>query len=104
MKTININGKEYPFIISAANAKVNSQLAQKAGESEVSVGEMIEQYTKLVHMGLQDGRLTLPWYKRLFSFIPSQERLEHMIPFDEMVGMVNGESVPEVKEDTKKKP
>lgn len=97
MRTININGKTYPFIISAANAKANSELASKAEESNVS--DMIDQYTSLVHMGLQDGRMALPWYKRIFHFIPSKERLEHLIPFNEMLDMVNGEALPKVEED-----
>jgi hypothetical protein len=109
-RTIKISGKEYPFLVSAANAKANAKMAHSIEEgAEVDVDHMIDQYTSMVHMGLKDGRLTLPFWERIRTFIPSKNRLEHLIPFEEMVNMINLSGNPPQKEkkeaaETKKKP
>ena len=95
MREININGKDYPFVISAANAKRNAQQVVK-GE-QPTVEEMIDQYTDLLHEGLKDGLLTRPiwgrWWHRLL--LPSRNTLQRLIPFEQMATLINGEAYPE---------
>lgn len=94
MRTIKIAGKIYPFIVSAANAKANAELAIDAAKnkSEIKIASMIDHYTNMIYMGLKDGQLTIPFWKR--KIIPSRKRLQRLIPFDEMSAIVNDESTP----------
>lgn len=104
MRDIEINGKKYPFIISAANAEKNAEMAEMASKEELNTSQMINQYARMVHMGLKDGRLALPFWTRLglninpITRIPSMSKLKRIIPFDEMLTMVNGESYPQESE------
>lgn len=103
MKTIELNGKKYPFIVSADNAEKNGENAiALSNDKQAGISKIISTYTPMFRQGLKDGRLVAyPFFKRLwlnlFNPIPSLKRLKRMIPLEEIAAVVNGEALPKTQ-------
>lgn len=98
MKQVTINGRKYPFLVSAENALMHLKLSKQVHDGQAEIIDMIKGYTDMIRQGLKDGRYALPLKDR-FYFIPSKKRLRRVMPVESMANLVNGEALPEIDPD-----
>ena len=107
MREIEINGKKYPFIISAHNTEIHMKFLKKITQQdkeEIENSIVVDHYLSMVNRGLRDSRLGLPFWERLKlnlnpnTRIPSKKRLRHIMGLDELMTLINGESLPQESE------
>ena len=104
-KTIKIGERDYRFIISPAIAKKHAQfLSEQIDNPSDDPGVMIDFYVDLLHAGLRSGRYSLVWWRRLFVFIPSKKRLEHIVSFSDAQSMFLGDTQGGEKEEDESDP
>ena len=81
MTTVTIGGKKYRYIKSAAASR--SYLQKVEANPDMSGDEAIALYMHLAHQCLVAGRYTYPWWRRWMVRIPTVDRLEQLLEFDE---------------------
>jgi hypothetical protein len=112
MESVSINGKDYPFIVSASSAKEITELMvrqtydlkklkEEDEQDEEKMQKKAVEYSTMkmdlnlmiLHKGLIDGRYAQPWFKRLYM-IPSRERLERILSTKEAQELIDSQALP----------